>query len=304
MLNKKKVILLFLGLIFLYGCTQAPTGGLPGAYDCYGDDPAMVSATFDPFAPISSEDNPYQPGEEIEIAIEMTNYFSESIAEGNAKVRLVGEAAIENIFTGASEVTATELYEIDIETCLPEPIEVEIGPIIYKGDITTKISKEISGLFCYQKPVEVKAFLYYTENSNEIGTNLPAGANPPSSVQVVDLQQNPVDVDRDSDTGDMRFKIFLQNVGEGTIIPSLGECFEYRETGFREEFNIKVEGGYNIECPETVKLSRDEKSDVVTCKVTGIDRKNLSPNPVEITITLDGFAYEDNIPATQIWLEP
>jgi hypothetical protein len=102
----------------------------------------------------------------------------------------------------------------------------------------------------------------------------------------------------------MRFKIYLANLGTGTIIPSLGDCFEYRDVGYREEFDLSVTGAYSIDCPEKVTLTRGEKTDVVTCLVTGIDSTNLGEQASEITITLSGFAYEDSIPSTTIWLEP
>lgn len=307
MKSKKSVlILLVLSLFVLSSCTQTNIkDGPAGEYaNCNGDGPQMVTAAFADFAPVSSETNAYQPGEDIDIEIILTNKYTRDIAEGNAKVRLTGDAAISSIFSGAQEVSADTLYAIDTETCIEETTEVSIGPIIYNGEITSKISKEITGLYCYQEPIVVKAFLYYTTQEEEIGNNLPAGANPPSSVQVTQIDQNPVDVDPGETTGQMRFKIYLANLGTGTILSSLADCFEYRDIGYREEFTLSVTGAYNIDCPDSVSLTRGEKTDVVTCLVTGIDSTNLGSQASEITITLSGFAYEDTIPSTTIWLEP
>ena len=305
-IKKSVLILLVLSLFVLSSCTQTnTTSGLTGEYaNCYGDDSQMITATFADFAPVSSETNAYQSGDEIDIEIILTNLYTKDIAAGNAKVRLTGDAAISSIFSGADVVTADTLYSIDSETCLEETTEVSIGPIIYSGDISSKIAKEITGLYCYQEPVVVKAFLYYTANEDEIGTNLPTGANPPSSVQVTQIDQNPVDVDPGEPTGQMRFKIYLANIGTGTIVESLNDCFEYRDIGYREEFDISVSGAYDVDCPDKVTLSRGDKTDYVTCLVTGIDSTNLGSQPSELTITLSGFAYEDTIPSTTIWLEP
>ena len=166
------------------------------------------------------------------------------------------------------------------------------------------MNKEITGLYCYEEPVVVKAYLYYTARAEEIGTNLPSGSNPASSVQVTQIEQNPVDIDQGEANGEMRFKIYLENVGTGIIVPSLNECFEYRDAGYREEFTIDVKGAYDIDCPDDVKLSRGDKTDVITCLVTGVDSTNLGAQASEISITLSGFAYEDVIPSTTIWLEP
>jgi predicted small secreted protein len=307
MVTKKSVIiLLVLSLFVLSSCTQTNTKSGPvGEYaNCNGDGSQMITAKFADFAPVSSETDTYQPGEEIDVEVVLTNLYTRNIAEGNAKVRLTGDAAITSIFSGAKETMAENLYSIDTETCLEETTEVSVGPIIYNGEISSKIAKEITGLYCYQEPVVVKAFLYYTAKEEEIGDNLPAGANPPSSVQVTQIEQNPVDVDPGEPSGQMRFKIYLANLGTGTIIPSLGDCFEYRDVGYREEFDLSVTGAYSIDCPEKVTLTRGEKTDVVTCLVTGIDSTNLGEQASEITITLSGFAYEDSIPSTTIWLEP
>lgn len=303
--KKEAVLLLFLGIVFLSACTsQKTTTGVTGAYaNCYGDETQMVTAAFADFAPVSSEANPYQSGDDIDVEVVLTNKYSGDIEAGKAKVRLKGDAADTEIFSGAQTESAETLYGIDPDTCLEETTEVDVGPIVYQGTLTTKESKEITGLYCYEQPVYVKAYLYYTADAEDIGTTLPTGANPPSGIQITQLEQNPVDIDPGEATGEMRFKIYLENVGTGTILPSLDDCFEYRDTSYREEFSISVDKS-NIDCPDTVKLSRGEKTDVVTCLVTDIDSTNLGSEPREITITLSGFAYEDTIPSTTIWLEP
>lgn len=305
---RKKVVLAVLAfaLLLVSACTtETSSSGVQGAYArCFGDDPQMVTADFADFAPVSSEANPYQSGEDIDVEVVLTNLFSQDIPAGAAKARLTGDAAISSLFTGAKEVSADTLYAIDPETCLQETTELDLGPIQYQGEISTKIQKEITGLYCYQQPVIVKAFLYYTADANEIGETLPSGSNPPSSVQVTKVEQNPVDVDPGEAEGQMRFKIYLENKGTGTVVPSLDDCFQYRDTSYREEFKISVDGAYTIECPEDVKLSRGDKTDVVTCLVSGIDSTNLGSQASEITITLSDFAYEDQIPSTSIWIEP
>ncbi|MDP3727898.1 MAG: hypothetical protein Q8R18_00445 [bacterium] len=304
--TKEVLFILLIGIIFISACTTSKTtSGVTGAYaNCNGDETQMVSAAFADFAPVSSETNPYQAGDDIDVEVVLINKFSDDIDAGKARVRLTGDAAINTIFSGAQEKNAETLYSIDPDTCLEETTEVDVGPIVYEGDITTTINKEITGLYCYEEPVVVKAYLYYTANAEEIGTNLPSGSNPPSSVQVTQIEQNPVDIDQGEANGEMRFKIYLENVGTGTIVPSLNECFEYRDAGYREEFTIDVDGAYKPECPDSVKLSRGDKTDVVTCLVSGIDSTNLGSQASEITITLSGFGYEDIIPSTNIWLEP
>ncbi len=304
--TKVAIVFLFLGVVFLSACTTQQTStGVTGAYvNCYGDETQMVTAAFADFAPVSSETSPYQAGDDVDVEVILTNKFTDSIASGKARVRLTGDAAIDTIFSGAQEENADILYGIDPETCVEETTEVDVGPIVYQGEITTTVNKEITGLYCYEQPVVVKAYLYYTSVAEEIGTNLPTGSNPPSSVQVTQIEQNPVDIDQGEATGEMRFKIYLENVGTGTIVSKLDDCFQYRDAGYREEFTLRVDGAYDIDCPDDVKLSRGDKTDVITCLVTGIDSTNLGSQASELTITLGDFAYEDTIPSTTIWLEP
>ncbi len=307
MVQTKLVMVFFLfGVLFIAACTTSnTTSGVVGVYvNCNGDETQMVTAIFADFAPVSSEVNPYQAGDDIDTEVVLINKNTEDISSGKAKVRLTGDAAISTIFSGAQQKSAETLYAIDPDTCLEETTEVDVGPIVYEGEITTKVSKEFTGLYCYEAPVVVKAYLYFTADANEIGTNLPSGSNPPSGVQVIKIEQNPVDIDTGESTGQMRFKIYLENVGTGSIVSSLDDCFEYRDASYREEFKISVNGAYTIECPSDVKLSRGDKTDVISCLVTNIDSTNLGSQASEITITLDDLVYEDTIPSTTVWLEP
>lgn len=304
--GKKAVMLVFLaGMIFIAACTTQTSTGVTGAYaNCFGDENQMVTAQFADFAPVSSEANPYQSREDIDVEVELTNKYTSDIAANNVKVRLTGDAAIPTIFSGAKVASAETLYAIDPQTCLTQATEANVGPIKYQGTITTKENKELTGLYCYQEPVVIKGYLYFTDKAENIGTTLPAGANPPSSVQVTKIEQNPVDINSGDASGKMRFKIYLANLGTGTIVPSLNDCFQYRDASYREEFNLAVKGAYTVDCPSDVKLSRGEKTDVVSCTVSNIDRTNIGADPSEITITLSGFAYEDTIPSTTVWIEP
>lgn len=307
MIRTKGVLVFFLlGIVFLSACTTSnKSSSVTGAYvTCNGDATQMVTAAFADFAPVSSETSPYQPGDGIDVDVELVNKDTADIPAGNVKARLTGDAAISTIFSGGQQKSADTLYAIDPDTCLEQNTEVSLGPIVYQGDITTKISKELTGLYCYEAPVIVKGYLYFTSKSDEIGETLPAGSNPPSSVQVTQIEQNPVDINSGETAGTMRFKIYLKNVGTGTIVPSLDDCFQYRDASYREEFKLSVTGAYDISCPTDVKLSRGDKTDVITCTVTGIDSTNLGSQASEITITLDNFAYEDTIPSTTIWLSP
>tara|TARA_Y100000310_G_scaffold336394_1_gene420815 strand:+ start:2253 stop:3176 length:924 start_codon:yes stop_codon:yes gene_type:complete len=304
--RKQVMVLVLFAVLFIYGCTTGTsTTSLEGVYGCYGDDTSVMGAVFDEYAPESSEASPYQPGEEIEVSILLENFHTDDIEKSNVKVKLTGDAAIESVFSGGGdEVIAEALYEIDEETCLTEETEVDIGPIVYQGSLTTQESFPISASYCYQQDVIVKGFLYYTDDESAIGDNLPVNSNPPSSVQVTAIEQNPVDVDPDD--ADLRFKIYLENVGSGTIVENLDDCFKYRESGFREEFTINIDAAYeDVDCDgETVKLSREERTDVITCTISGVDQDNLNDEASQVTITLTDFAYEDELETTTIYIEP
>ena len=302
---KYKFIIIGLLLLLVAGCSDTSTvSTVDGYYSCFSGDTEMVEAAFASYAPTSSEADTYEPGEEIDIEIVLGNKMPVDIDEGKIKLRLTQNAAIDTVFSGASVVTNPELYAIDTETCSTEhnEEEAEIGPLIYQKDIDTQVKETITGQYCYELPVEVHGYLYFTDDETLIGDNLPEGANPPSAVKITNIEQNIVDVDED--TAELRFKITIENVGDGTIVEGLDECFEYRETGYKEELTLSIEGPYRPECPDDIKLSRDTMQDVITCKVYDIDKNNLGDTPAEIIITLDGFAYEQDLESVDIWIEP
>jgi hypothetical protein len=300
-----KISLLFLSIVLLIisGCEGTTTStSVTGPYTVSGN--AMIEAKFAKDLPISMENDPYVAGENIEVVVELTNKHTEDVPQGNVKVRLTGDASISNFFEGAQEVVAPVLpgYDVAIGQAIPE--EVELGPIKYVADLPTKQSNQITGQYCYAYPVKVKAFLYYTDRSENIGTTLPSGTNPPSSVQVTKIDQQAVDV-RDG-AANMRFRVTIKNVGSGYLVPSMSECFTYRGRREREYVTVAAEGAYPITCENdgVVRLSSETKEKIVTCDVTGIDPSNLGTQPSELSLTLAGFAYESEIPSVAVWIEP
>ncbi|MFH1971860.1 MAG: hypothetical protein ABIJ18_00095 [archaeon] len=304
-LKKYITFAVLVSFLFIMGCTGTTTTSTGAYYNCFASDNSMIDAYFDEYAPFSSAANTYQPGEEIDVDVVLVNKMPEDIDAGDVKVKLKGDAILDNIFTGAKTVTSPKLYSIDKDTCLTSEEQVELGPLKYKQDISTTVTKEIAGLYCYAMPVEVKAYLFYTELEEELGVNLPSGSNPPSAVRITQIDQDPVSVSGDGKSAELRFKLTIENTGTGTIIPSLADCFTYIEPGEREDLKVTVTGAYkNIECDEDVRLNRDTQDDTITCIVTGVDPTNLGPLASEITITLYDFAYEDVIDSVNIWIEP
>ncbi|MFH1455336.1 MAG: hypothetical protein ABIF40_00100 [archaeon] len=300
-MKKYGIILILTTLILLAGCTT--TSSTTQAYYKFTGDKA-IEATFVEYAPVSSETDTYQKGEEIAIAVELSNMLTEAIPESLVKVRLTGDAAIDAFFTGAKEVSSPELDARDITTGDPDTEEIEPGPIVYVGEVTTKVSKEITGQYCYEYPVKVKANLFYTNKEEEIGNNLPQGSNPASSVQVTEITQGVVDVD--DNVGELKFQVTIENIGEGTVVSSLSDCFAFRDRQFREELKLTAEGAYDITCKDDgqIKLSTADLSKTLDCTVTGIDATNLGDQASELTLTLSGFAYEEELEPVMIWLEP
>jgi len=303
-IKKGYIFMIFLlGILFISGCAGTETSTTEGYYGCFSGDTTMIDAYFYDYAPLSSSDSPYQAGEDIDVEVILENKMPEDIDVGKIKVRLKGDSAIATIFSGAKLVTSPELFGIDKDTCTVAEEEVELGPIVYEQDLTTEITKEIAGLYCYEHGVEIHGFLYFTEELDEVGDNLPAGSNPPSGVQVTTIEQNLIDVK--GDTAELRIKIYIENVGTGTIVETLDECFEYRELGYRETLHMEVDTAYeDSDCDQDIRLGSDDKLEIITCEITGIDPNNLGPQASEITITLSEFAYEDEITSVDIWLEP
>ncbi|MBT3984697.1 hypothetical protein HOD38_01680 [archaeon] len=304
-LKNYTIAVILLGILFISGCGGQTTTTTEGYYGCFSGETSMIDAYFYEYAPFSSEASPYRPGEEIDVNVILENKMPEDLDAGKVMIRLKGDAAIESIFTGSSIVENPSLYSIDKDTCTVSDEEVELGPLLYEPELTTKITKEIAGTYCYEHPVEVHGYLFFTEDPTEVGVNLPSGANPPSGVQVTAIEQDPVDVSGDGQTATLRFKVYIQNVGTGTIVDTLDDCFAYRELGYRETLNVEVDTAYDEQdCTEEIRLSKDAQEDVITCEVTGIDPNNLGPQSSELTVTLNGFAYEDEITGVDIWLEP
>jgi len=235
---------------------------------------------------------------------QLVNKLPEEVPAGQVKVRLTGDAAIATFFEGAQEATNPKIFPIDPTTGVATPEEVEVGPINYVGELTTKVPKKITGQYCYSMPVKVKANLFYTNQETEVGATLPAGSNPPSTVQVIQVQQGTVNK-ADDNKGELRFKVTVKNMGKGKLIPSLNDCFGYRERTEREELTLEAKGAYPITCEDNpVRLSRTDLSKIVDCKVTGIDMTNLNAEASELSLTLKGFAYEEDLDPVTIWLEP
>ncbi|MDD4878234.1 MAG: hypothetical protein PHO02_04320 [Candidatus Nanoarchaeia archaeon] len=280
------------------GCT-GPAGST-GYYKYTGD--KMVTASFVRDAPVSLETAPYEKGDDIDVAVELTNKLPEDVPAGKVKVRLTGDATMPNFFTGAKEMLSPLLKKMD-ENGIANPDEIELGPIKFVGDVSGKITKTITGQYCYSYPVKVKANLFYTAKAEEIGSNLDSGSNPPSSVQVIAITQRPVDVT--NNVGELDFKVTIKNKGTGTVVASLGDCFKFRDRREKQELKLEAKGAYNIECEKggIVTLQEDTQEKIVDCTVKGIDPANLGKVPSELTLTLTNFAYEDEIAPVTIWLE-
>lgn len=293
------LIILSLALV-ITGCDGETSAG-EGYYKYTGAQ--MIEANFVKDAPISIEAAPYEKEEEIDVVVELTNRLTEDIEAGKVRVRLTGDASMPNFFSGAKEAVNPLLASINPETGAASPEEVDVGPIKYVGEVFGKIKKTITGQFCYEHPVKVKANLFYTAKAEEIGTNLPGGANPPSRVQVTAIEQRPVDV-RDA-KAELKFKVTVGNTGTGLIVDNLDECFKYRGRRPKEKLRLEAEGAYDIVCEDEglVTLRTDTKSATVDCTVSNIDPANLGPLPSELTITLNSFAYEEEIQPVSIWLE-
>lgn len=290
-----------LGLIamFLAGCTQQSATG--GYYKFTGN--KMVDAKFVNDAPVTLETAPYEKDDDIDVAVEVVNKLPEDLPAGQVKVRLTGDATMPNFFQGAKEVLSPILKKIEAETGVESPEELLLGPIKYVGEVSGKVSKTVTGQYCYQYPVKAKANLFYTAKAEEIGSNLDSGSNPPSSVQVTAITQRPVDVR--NNVGELKFTVTVKNVGAGNIVPSLSECFKYRGRREKEMLKLEAKGAYGIECEKAgeVQLQADTREKNVDCTVKGIDPANLGVIPSELTLTLSNFAYEDDIAPVTIWLE-
>jgi len=301
-MKKIAILLVILSLaILITGCDSGTTNTGTGYYKYTG--PQMIEAQFINDAPISMENAPYEQNENIDVVVQLTNKHAEEIPAGKVRVRLTGDAAMPNFFAGSKEGTNPILSGLDPETGASIPEEVDLGPIKYTNEVLGKISKTITGKYCYSHPVTVKANLFYTAKAEEIGTNLPSGSNPPSRVQVTAITQRPVDI-REG-VGSMKFQVTIANLGTGTIVPTLDDCFQYRGRREKETLTIDAMGAYEIECEKEgeVTLLTETRSKTVDCIVSNIDPANLGDQPSELTMVLNNFAYEEDIAPVNIWLE-
>jgi len=303
MFMKRGVLLTFGFLIIclvISGCTTE--GGETEGYYKYTGIKA-IEASFFEGSPYTSQANRYEEDEEIDVEIELENRLPDDIPSGKVKLRLTGEAAIPNLFSGAKTVTLNkELDGIDVDTGRGGSEIVSLGPIRYVGDIATLTQKKISAQYCYEVPIKVKANLYLTDKSQEIGANLLSGSNPPSRVEVTAFRQEVVKVE--GNKGTLDFVISVKNTGSGIVVDSLSECFEYRKRP-DEYVGVDIEGPYTIDCEDNeVKLRKDTKEGRLDCEVKNIDASNLGPDPIELTITLKNFAYEEEVLPVTVWLEP
>ncbi|MFH1636843.1 MAG: hypothetical protein ABIB71_00280 [Candidatus Woesearchaeota archaeon] len=296
------MIMVVVAFLAISGCQQQ-SSAVSGPYKYEGDMAVVASFVLD--APVSLETDPYSQNEEIDVDVEIVNKLPEDLPAGKVKVRLNADAAISTFFTGAKEMSSPLLSGIDSETGEETPEEVSLGPVKYVADLPTKASKEITGQYCYSYPVKVKGFLYYTDRTDEIGQNLPAGSNPPSAVQVTDIEQRAVDIQSD-DSAVLKFKVTVANLGDGVVIGAMDDCFKYRKKTEREVLKLTASGGYPISCDNDgeVRLSRDTGRKVVNCEVSGIDARNLGNQPSELSLTLGTFAYQQDLDPVTIWLEP
>jgi len=298
-----KSFILLLIVLFIAGCgTQTTT---PTGYYKYTGSQA-VGASFAKDAPTSSSVDTYSKNENIPITVELTNRLTEDISAGKVKIRLTGDAAISNFFTGAKEVSATKLDAIDTTTGGTTTEEIDLGPVKYVGDLSAKISKVITGKYCYEVPVKAKANLFYTDIVKNVGTNLPKGSNPPSRVQVTKLTQGVVKVDKATNKGSLKFKITVEDKGSGLIINGMSECFKYHGKRPRETLQVTVKGAYPITCERQgqATLSTDTGKKEIDCTVSNIDVANLGKQASELSITLSNFAYEESLQPVTIYLEP
>jgi hypothetical protein len=300
----KGFIILAFTLLFIAGCQDTGTSAPTGYYKYTGD--KAVEASFATDAPVSSTTDTYTKNEDISVLVELTNKLTQDIPAGKVKLRLSGDASISNFFTGAREKTAPKLDALDLTTGGSTTEEIEMGPIKYVGELTAKVSKVISGKYCYEMPVKAKANLFYTDKVADVGTNLPKGSNPASRVQITALTQGIVKVDKSTNKGKLKFKLTVKNKGSGRIISSLSECFKYPGKRPREKLNVNVRGAYPITCENNgdVTLSLDTSSKVVDCEVTNIDPANLGKQASELAVTLSNFAYEEELQPVTIYLEP
>ncbi|MFA5888164.1 MAG: hypothetical protein WC852_05645 [Candidatus Nanoarchaeia archaeon] len=288
-----------------------------GYYTFIGD--KTLDVAFE--EPLKNESNPYSINDPIPISVKITNKLQEDIPSGNFKVKLTGDATMPSFFSGANEPYISTLRGIDTLTGNENPESITIGPLQYVGDIveSAKIQKFIAGQYCYQNPLKVKAKLFYTPKSAYIGSNLNSGSNPPSPIQVTNIKQEPIVLNLQG-IGELKFTttvthlkprtdMFIEkgriSMKGGNVISSMTECFKFRDRLSKQILTLSADGAYPIECENQgkVQLSLDTHEGTISCVVKNINYTNPSKISSDITLTLDGFAYEGDIEPISIWID-
>ncbi|MBI4155000.1 hypothetical protein HY498_02865 [Candidatus Woesearchaeota archaeon] len=312
-------VILVISLVLIISCQPTAPGGPSGFYKFTGN--SAVEARFVRDAPVSSEQEYYEPGELIDVEVELANRGTRRMQPNTVRLRLTGDAIIPNFFVGAKEVLfPLSLDPIDEETGNLDTRILSLGPLRYVGDVTTRRSKIVTGQYCYYNPIVVQTRIVLSDRYEDVpaqgvqdgqygfgggsqilNQNIQPGDNPPSGVQVTSLNQEVVKIREGERFGTMKFKFSIENVGNGIIVDDLNNCWEY-EKRRREKVSFIVKGPYPIVCEEGTVVLREGKR-TVDCTMTGVDASNLGPFPRDLIIILDGFAYLEEIPPVTIWLD-
>ncbi len=300
---KKRLLLIFLAIlvVLIISCTTSNTGDSRGFYKYTGN--SALEAKFVKDAPVSSEKEYYETGELIDVEAELSNKGTKRILPNTVRLRLTGDAIIPNFFIGAKEILfPLSLDPIDEQTGYIDTRIIDLGPLRYIGEVTSRRSKVITGQYCYYIPVVVQTNIILSDRQEVIpNENIQAGDNPPSGVQVTSLSQEVVKVRAGDAFGSMRFKFTIENAGSGNIVDDLGSCWDY-EKRRREKVSFVIKGPYPIVCEEGTVVLRDRKR-IVDCTMTNIDPTNLGSVQRDLIIILDNFAYLEEIPAVTIYLD-
>ena len=288
-----------------------------GYYTSTGD--KTLDVAFE--EPLKNESNPYSINAPIPISVKITNKLPEDIPAGKVKIKLIGDASMPNFFSGANEPYIPTIKGIDSLTGNENSESVTIGPLQYAGDIveSAKIQKFIAGQYCYQIPLKIKAKLFYTPKSEYIGSNLNSGSNPPSPIQVTKIEQEPVIFNLEG-IGELKFDVTIKNLNPkinslvesgifshkgGNIISSISECFKFRDRREIQKLSLSAKGAYPVICDNfgEIQISRDTNEGTISCNVKNINSAELGKVSSDLTLTLEGFAYEEEIAPISIWIE-
>ncbi len=305
-MKKGFLIILVLMIVFVTSCSNLNLNlNRPdvskGFYKYTGS--SALEARFVKDAPVSSEQEYYEPGELIDVEVELSNKGTKRILPNSVRLRLTGDSIIPNFFTGAKEVLfPLSLDPIDEGSGYVDTRIVDLGPLRYIGEVTSRRSKVITGQFCYTLPVVVQTNIILSDKPGDIKSqNIQTGDNPPSGVQVTSLNQEVVKVRSGDRAGTMRFKFTIENVGNGDLVDNLQSCWDY-EKRKRESVSFVIKGPYPINCEEGSVVLRDGKR-TVDCTMENIDPTNLGSMPRDLIIILDNFAYLEEISPVTIYLD-